>query len=392
MTGKVNKKNIIVWLIISFLILFFMIFMISAGQSISYDFSNTETPAEWKFINIRPTITSNGIKIHTHQTSLMLVSGENIQNKSWQDYPFVVLKVLPAEEMRRIFLYWVPDSKNLSENNQLPVSIDPHVDEIIINTQQRKKWEKIIDWSESNFGPAKINMFGFLVLADVQIEIKRINLQSKLDFVDLAGLAAAEYWTAEPVKISSINFQYGTYLLGQPLARILGICLSFLGFFFLIHRNRAVRIALIIGGVACFIAYDATVIHTLLDYAAYGSERSAYHSDKYEEYKSRFGQEFADLADKFEKTVPLKSKVIFPWTKDYRVLGESNWIEFQYYALYQPADIKTADYIFYYYPRDLILDSKKNRVYFQDNKKKIYKVKVIYSRNPSVKILKVLHD
>ena len=391
MTDKINKK-IILLLILSFLILFFMFFMLSAGQSIFYDFSDTKTPAKWKFINTRPSMTDSGIKIHTNQTSLMLVSGENIQNKSWQDYPFVVLKIVPAEAMRIIFLYWVPDSKNLSENNQLPVTIEPHVDKIIINTQQRKKWEKIINWSESNFGSAKINLFGFLVPASTPIEIKRIDLRSKLPFVDLAGLAVSEYWTAEPVKVSSINFQYGTYVLGQPLALILGICLSFFGFIFLINRNRAVMITLIIGGVTCFIAYDATVIHTLFEYAKYSSERSAWHSDKYEEYKSRFGQEFADLADKFEKAVPLKSKVFFPWTKDYRVMGESNWVEFQYYALYQPTNMKTADYIFYYYPKELVFDSKKNRVYFQDNKKKKYKVKVIYSRNPSVKILKVLYD
>ena len=85
MTRKANKRNIIVWIILSFLFIFFMSLMLSAGQSVSYDFSKTETPGKWRFFNTRPSITNNGLKIHANKTSLMLISEENIQNKSWQE-------------------------------------------------------------------------------------------------------------------------------------------------------------------------------------------------------------------------------------------------------------------------------------------------------------------
>lgn len=364
--------------------------MLSTGQSISYDFSKTETVRKWRFFNITPQKTDDGIKISAKQTSLMLISEPSLQDKSWQDYPFVVLKIVPAEDTKRVILYWVP-GKNKNDGIQLPVTIGAFVDEIIINTQQQKIWEKIPGWSERYCGQAKINSFGFLIPANKEIEIKRIDLQSKLNLVDLAELIAGEYWTVEPVKVSSINFQYGTSILGQSLACILGIPLVVLGFVFLINKNKLALFALIVGGVVCFIVYDMTLNHTLFEHAEYSSERSAWHNDKYDEYRSRFGQQFADLADKFEEIVPLKSKVTFPWTKDYRVRGESNWVEFQYYALYQPVNIKTADYIFYYYPTKLIYDSEDNSVYFQGSQDR-YKVKVLYSQSPSVKILKVLHD
>ena len=115
------------------------------------------------------------------------------------------------------------------------------------------------------------------------------------------------------------------------------------------------------------------------------------HYNKYDEYKSRFGKQFADLSKNFEEMVPLKSKVAFPWSKDRRVIGESNWIKFQYYGLYQPKKLKKADYIFYYYPEKLFYDSKNNTVYYRDSRDR-YKVKILYTQSPSAKILKVLHD
>jgi len=390
MTKRANKNNKTTWIIFSVFLILIMSFMLSAGQSVSYDFSKTETVRKWRFFNINPQKTDDGIKISTKQTSLMLISELSLQDKSWQDYPYVVLKIVPAEDTRRIILYWVP-GKNKNNGIQLPVTIDAFADEIIINTQQQKMWERMPGWNERYCGQAKINSFGFLIPANKEIEIKSIDLQSKLNLLDLAGLIAGEYWTFEPVKGNSINCQYGTSILGQPLACILGVFLVVLGFVFLINRNKFVLFTLFVGGVVCFIVYDMTLNHTVFEHAKYSSERSAWHNDKYEEYRSRFGQQFADLADKFEEIVPLKSKVTFPWTKDYRVRGESNWLEFQYYALYQPGNIKTADYIFYYYPRKLIYDSEDNSVYFQGSQDR-YKVKVLYSQSPSVKILKVLHD
>jgi len=361
-----------------------------AGQSISYDFSKIETVKKCMFINTGPKKTDDGIKISTKQTSLMLIPGHDLQDKEWQDFPFVVLRIRPVQKTRKLNLYWVP-GKDIKNGIQLPLTIDRLADKIIIDTRHQKKWERMPGWSEKYCGQAKINRFGFVVPANKEIEIKRIDLQSKLNFFDLAKLIAREYWTAEPVKASSINFQYGLSILGTSLAYALGIFLIVLGLIFLTNSSKLTLAVLAVGGVACFIIYDMTLNHTLFEHAQYSSKRSAWYDDKYDEYKSRFGQQFADLAKSFEEMVPLKSKVAFPWSKDRRVRGESNWIEFQYYGLYQPESLKKADYIFYYYPRKLIHNSKDNTVYYQDNRDR-YTVKVLYSQAPSVKILKVSHD
>jgi hypothetical protein len=360
------------------------------GQSVSYDFSKIKTAEKWMFFNTSPKKTDDGIKISTKQTSLMLFSGQNLQDKAWQDLPFVVLRIKPVQKTRKLNLYWVP-GKDIQNGLQLPVTIDRLADKIIINTQQQKKWKKMPGWNEKYYDQAKINRFGLVVPANQEIEIKRIELRSILNLFDLAKLIAREYQTAEPVKVSSINFQYGVSILSMPFAYALGIFLSVLGLTFLMNNSKLALTVLTVGSVACFIIYDITLNHTLFEHAQYSGQRSAWHDDKNDEYKSRFGRQFADLAKNFEEMVPLKSKVAFPWSKDYRVIGESNWMEFQYYALYQPKNLKMADYIFYYYPKKLIHDSKDNTVYYQDSRDR-YKVKVLYSQSPSVKILKVIHD
>ena len=115
-----------------------------------------------------------------------------------------------------------------------------------------------------------------------------------------------------------------------------------------------------------FALYDVTANQTLLNAAKYASDRSAWQTDKHQEYQSRFGDQFAKLAQEFENKVPHGAKVHFPVSRDYRFQRESkresNWIAFQYFGLYKISTIKDADYIFYYYPKKLQFDSSEQIV------------------------------
>ena len=155
---------------------------------------------------------------------------------------------------------------------------------------------------------------------------------------------------------------------------------------------------------ACFTLPEVPFVLTLWTHAKASSEISAWHADRYDEYRSRFGKEFADLDNEFRNQVPVGARVAFPDSKRQPVLGEINWLWFLYYGLfdnYKDRKIGSAhldnetDYVFYYYPSGMTHDEEKNLLHVTEgtNKKSTpVKTQTIARITEEAKILKVLHD
>lgn len=376
--NKQKYTNKIAYSVIAILIVL-ILFITLGNATLSYNFGNTNTHKNWVAYNTNIELTQNSIRLNNIKKSAIFVNRQkNLQTLSWQNNPYVKIMVKPTNFDRKIALFWSP-TKKLKNLHQRPVNIPANNDSIIVNVAQNIPWLRSFGWKNSNYGNTQISSFGLLIPQQYNgFEVDKITLLPSLNIFDYIKVISSDLAVVEPVKVSSINAQYGISVLGSQLAYFLGIVLILLAIPALIWFNKKSIGLLIIGVATTFILYDITTNLTLLDSAKYAYKHSAWSLDKHQEYRSRFGEAFAKLAQELEAKVPRGAKVSFPKTRDYRVIGESNWIAFQYYGLYKISDIWNADYIFYYYPKDLQFDPANNSV--KDGKKQ-YKTTIIAKHN-----------
>ncbi len=310
------------------------------------------------------TQTLDGLEIEVDTTAFLLSHPKDEQKAlrglRWKDTPYVKVELAPTPGERTVSLVWIPEIENAFT---IPVKVPAMASTILIDTQNDRPWNKRYAWDDRFPGKGQINRFGLILQTNT--EIRRIALLSQLNLIDLARVAWEEYWTVEPVKVSSINFQYGLDVLGVPLSTALGSVAALLGTIVLIRTRRDTILLFFWGALACFVLFDVTVNHTLLKHAKYSSTISAWHVDRFEEYRSRFGLEFARLDRLLKRHVPNGTPVAFPDPIPWPVRGETNWVWFLYYGEYDNVRDRygnnahideNTQFIFYYHPRKLIHD------------------------------------
>ncbi len=189
-----------------------------------------------------------------------------------------------------------------------------------MNVAQNIPWIRSFSWKDSVYGNTQINSFGFFIPQQYEgFEINRVELLSSLNIFEYVQLIMRELSVVEPVKVSSINAQYGISILGTQVAYFLGFILIILAVPLLINFNKNNTYIFVIAMVISFALYDIMANQTLLNATKYASDRSAWQADKHQEYQSHFDDRFAKLAQEFEKKVSHGARVHFPASRDYRV-------------------------------------------------------------------------
>ena len=292
-------------------------------------------------------------------------------------------------------MVWVPNARQILRRVAILCASEAR---ILINTQSRHPWRGDLAWDDASPGGGRINRFG-VGLQDGST-VMRVALRKGVSTVDMARLAWRDFWSVEPVGISSINLRYGPNLLGNSLTVLIGAVVVFLALVTSLKPGRRQLTVFFWVSFAGFALFDVTLNHSLWDQAKKSSKVSALYADRYEEYSSRFGQEFAELDRLLKQHVPEGTAVGFPDPKPLPIIGENNWLWFLYHGEYDnvrdrgrnSAHIdRSTQYVMYYHPRLLkhyaTEGSVKNLM-----TQAVNNVAVVAEVSKNAKILKVLHD
>jgi len=322
--------------------------------------------------------------------------GEGARNRlavvTWQDYPYLRVAVEPQARDRNIMLVW--QARGISQQ-VARAEIPAHADEIIINTHSEARWQGKASW-DINVGISGLN----LIAAD-SMTLRGVSLEPALPLSDLLATAWREYAAIEPITTYSINFRAHGRVLGFSLVVALGLLVLLSGLALALMRTR--RSAVVFCGVAAAaaLALDVPFMGSLFAHARLAHDVSAWHADRYDEYASRFDEEFAQLDRALREHAPPGAKVAFPWSRKRFFPGESNWLWFLYhnheYAVigtrnYQEGGKWISDdieYLFYYYPRGLAVEADGETVSVDGSDRK-YRVETLYQSSPGARLLKVV--
>ena len=345
-------------------------------------------------------VSSSGVRIEPEQMALFV--SPRLPDARRNDFPYVKLHVKPASEERLMAVVWIyrmgqeaPDMRD-----RWVFKVPAGASELLLDTRQKDISNITILRISDAWLHVPIERIGFLVQDAVEIE--RVEFRAALAPAQLPRLMWSQYWEADLFLANSINSYIGNQILGVRLSVLLGALFIALFALVLISRVRKFKPALLGAMFACFIAVDLPYIRSLWDHAGMSSEVSAWHFDRYDEYRSRFDQEFADLDKVFREQIPVGARVAFPASRQQFFTGETNWIWFLYYDLYDnyrdrnldSASLdKNTEYVFYYHPHSLVHDEKGNTVHNPGKKSaKVYRTQTIAEISEHAKILRILHD
>ncbi len=371
------------------------------SPTISYPFDDQKTARKWSVQGRAETqLTPDGLLVKPQDAALLISPrlAPLRQTLNWRNFPYVKLSVTPEAKERRMALAWIP-GQDPNQNYQLPFTVPASASEVLLDVRQDVAWERRFGWDRNALSQTPVRRLG--VLLQNTVEVREVALLSSLNPLQLSRLLWSQYWAVEPVKVSSINAHYGNEVLGTPLVTTFGIIFAVLFALMLVSRRKKFKVPLLSAMLVCFIAPEMPFVGTLWEQAAASGKVSAWHADRYDEYRSRFNQEFADLDREFLKRVPAGSRVAFPNSKQWLIQGESNWIWFLYYDLYENYKDRERDsthldkntqYVFYYHPAGLAHDEAKNILHRTEGKKKGYKTETLARISEQAKILKLIHD
>lgn len=206
----------------------------------------------------------------------------------------------------------------------------------------------------------------------------------------------------EPITTYSINFRAHSRVLGFSLVVALGVLVLLSGLALALTRTRRSAVVFCCVASAAYVALDIPFMGSLFAHARLAHEVSAWHADRYDEYASRFDEEFAQLDRALREHAPAGAKVAFPWSRKRFFPGESNWLEFLYrdheYATVGPYPGQQTgsewigddiEYLFYYYPEGLSVEADGETVSVGGSGKK-YRVETLYQSSPGARLLKVV--
>ncbi|MDD9807055.1 MAG: hypothetical protein OXU34_02105 [Gammaproteobacteria bacterium] len=323
--------------------------------------------------------------------------GQDARNRlavvTWQDYPYVRIAVEPQARDRTIMLVW--NTKGISQQ-VARAGIPAHAGEIIINTHSEARWQGKASWDIS------AGISGLNLIAADSMTLHSVSLEMTLPLPDLLAAAWREYMAIEPITTYSINFRAHSRVLGFSLVVALGVLVLLSGLALALTRTRRSAVVFCCVASAAYVALDIPFMGSLFAHARLAHEVSAWHADRYDEYASRFDEEFAQLDRALREHAPAGAKVAFPWSRKRFFPGESNWLEFLYrdheYATVGPYPGQQTgsewigddiEYLFYYYPEGLSVEADGETVSVGGSGKK-YRVETLYQSSPGARLLKVV--
>ena len=379
------------------------IFMLAEAREheLSFDFQDPEIAKQWGIGQGEVkefTGSDYGLLAEVKSGSGILINRENATSdrgkrlaaQRWKTTPYIKIKLAATNSDRIFTILWVYRQDQYSAHT---INVPALSDSIIVDSRSSKPWHRVLPFNQNG----AIRQIG--IVFPQKIEIGKIEFQSILRPWDLITTTYQQLTDFEPVTVSSINFSYGLTLLGHSLTLILGLILLVFGVLVLLFRNRQTVMGFIIITCSCVVVLELLYMQMLFNYAEASYKISSLHSDRYDEFKSRFGEEFAKLDQELKKHVPEQSTVSFPASSRALVHGESNWLWFLYYGEYEnyigrhnTHDVfaKPHDYVFYYYPNQVSHDQQEKKLVSIKNQKKTWNVEVISQISDNAKLLKVI--
>jgi hypothetical protein len=172
----------------------------------------------------------------------------------------------------------------------------------------------------------------------------------------------------------------------------LGVGVSFVALLCLWHGSRAALRLAMAAGLICFVVCDLQFLLVLAEQARHSAQRSAWRASRYDEYASRFGVEFADVWNAFDRAVPRGARVFVPTDRRLAIRGESNWIAFQLYPEYESAALAEAEYVLCYHPLEYAYEPEIGLFRSRAAGGESVRVRPIEVWSPDAAILQVQHD
>ncbi|UCG34018.1 MAG: hypothetical protein JSU68_05145 [Phycisphaerales bacterium] len=356
-----------------------------SGERVRFDFSDDDAPQQWQlFGDGRIESAPEGLRVIPQPVALVLSPAlEDPEKMTWQRLPYVVVEVVPEAEDRRGEVVWDPRG-SVRASPRIGFDIPPGAARVVLNARSEEYW----NWR----GPWEGAMRRIGLLFDDEVLVRAVTLSGGLAPGDRARLFLREFAQIEPLLPYSINFVRGVFVFGRPLMLSLGIGVAFVTLPLLWQGTRAALRVALAAGLVCFAVADLQFLLVLAEQVRYSTQRSAWHESRYDEYASRFGVEFADLWKAFDQAVPPGARVFVATDRRLKIRGESNWIMFQLYPEYEPAELSEAEYVLCFYPLEYVYEPQRGLFRSRAAGGESVRVKPIEARSPDAAVLQVQHD
>lgn len=382
--------------------LIYLFIMLSAQPAIVFDLSDPKTAQTWRIAQgeiEQLSRSRQGLKIKLKQGDGLLLSSDSPaaqENKlswlSWQDAPYVKFFISPENYDRNFLLVWFITDRHIRHIN---FSLPAMAESVVVDTRVQRPWQRVVPF----FQDEKIRQVGLGF--QQQIEISRVEFRSVLQPHDVLKTIFQQLSNYEPIAVSSINFQYGLTILGHSYTMIFGLLVLIAGIAMLIFLRRKTCFIFFLVAVIGVMLLDFSRLQTLWQHAKKSYSISSLYDERYKEFRSRFGAEFAQLDQILRKYVGQQSRVAFPKSSQWLVMGETNWIWFLYQGEYENNNDRGAnawpakeqmDYIFYYYPEQHVHDHENQSLLLTKDGQKVADVELVAEVSDNAKLLKIIHD
>lgn len=358
-------------------------------KTLAFEFGHPKIAAQWELLGAEHSkVSEDGLSIDCRNTCVFLspepdkITYLGRTTLSWQEYPYVHLRISPVERERTVEFIWNPHH-DLKKSVHFPVKIPAGASNITINTQNERGWFRL--------GPLKGPVIQFGFQFSNAIEIQSVTLSSFPSLTEWIPQLLDEYRQTEKFFPYIINSLYGIDIAGRPLVVYLGGVTLAMTLFWFFYPASVTRWGFLTGCVAAWMLFDSQFNQTLLKYLNDSLKHSAWQGSLEEERVARMGRDFADLAKVLDQTVPAGAKVFFPRDKKRWAEGVTPWAWFHFYPRYPQTSLQEADYIFYYYPAGYVYDARHSRFLLRKGEGKGVDVVVVREVGAEAKILKVRH-
>ena len=356
-------------------------------ERIEYDFRYKEIASAWQLHGAGQLLPEDdGVSIKPGGGDALFLSPDKgsplfLSDKAfWRMFPYIKIEMVPETSEREIGFLWKQTG-------------GPGTFENFAARIPARATDCIIDVTHLNYGGSRyslgkklIGRFGFLFFKN--IKIRNITLQSALSFPDFFKLALRSFFAPEVFHAYTINFLIGPVFFGKSLLYAIPVVFFFLC---LIFGDPLLKKYMIVSGLVSFLIFDLQFSCSLWRHSQYSRGVSAWHEPRSEEYASRFGKDFADLAGVFEKKIPPGAKIFFPEERKLTVRGEWNWIAFQFYPEFRSVPVEKADYVFFYFPEHCQISGTGDNLTCGGGEKGSVRIKPLYEKSQDVKLLEVVH-
>jgi hypothetical protein len=255
---------------------------------------------------------------------------------NWNEYPYIKIRIAESTvPTGRMQLIWAnPDAADAIGYKQLVESAGTR----IVSARSFQPWVRGVRWQ------GRIDRLGVIAVSGT-VTISEISFADSLTPWEWVQLFANELHCVEPLLPYSINIFWGASVDGWSLTILAG-CLAVL-FLLIAIYGKGIRIGKVMAGLAfgLILLVDVPFLSTLVRTLREASTQSAWRTGKEEEDRSRFGPEYAELAQTLRQHAPFGSAVWIAQRQPDRIPVESSWLTFQLWPQYRTvSQIEEADY------------------------------------------------